>query len=557
MARDLFEEAGIAPPRDLFAEAGIVADVAKEAEPQQKSITERMFAPYISAGRALNNLAGSVVEPVAQMATGFMAKPISEVMGGAATAYDALTGAGNGDAPTGFKNEIQQSLTYEPRTAGGKFVSQKILAPIGSVIEAGAEKIGEGAQYVTGSEDIARGVKEAALQGVGFLGVKGGTKAAGSIEASNMAKLAALKEQQSLAALTDSIRVRGKSIGLIAPAEGRIKEGLAKMGGADPYISIKNREIGTQAIAKDVGLGKGAIYDADISSRVGELTKDYANVQKALGKEVGISLDFKSGVNDMLSPMKAKFAQDPKAFSALSSSIELLEQQLKPIVDANGKMVKQNMSSSIVMDKIKQLRSDARKYAKDTTGDPAKTEIAKTNYELANLYEDLIEKSLGNKKALLEKFRDSRKQLSQINMIESALMDDGLIDLQKLASVVGRYKGNQKYVTGNIETVAKFANTFRDVTKPIVKSGLPTPTRWETVAAMGGMGGALSTGSPAPLIFAAPMIARGVAPSLGEAGLLQGSPASYNLSTLRQAAPYGAQAGLMGGAFSPYIEERK
>lgn len=565
MPRDLFEEAGItqgvsSQPRDLFAEAGITPDTTSSIPVKQQqptaSVMEKMWAPYLSLGRGLLNATGSVTEPIAQMASGYVAKPVSEIAGMAAIGSELVNPQG-GD-PEAFKRYVAERLTLQPRTEGGKFVSQKILAPIGSLgslIESGAEKIGEGAKYVTGSDIAASGIKEAALQGVGFLGVKGAPKAASAIKAQNAMKAAALKEQQAFAAQTNAIRASGQKIGLIAPAEGALKEGISKMGGADAYLSIKNREAGTWAIAKDVGLGKGAISDADLARRVAELSKDYANVEKAIGKNVGITLDFKAGVNEMLVPMKARFAQDPKAFSALSPSIELLEQQLKPVVNERGRLIKQNVSTPIVMEKIKQLRSDARKYAKDATGDPAKAKIAETNYELAGLYEDLIEKSLGNKTALLEKFRDSRKKLSQIHVLDAARMDDGLLDLQKLAGVIGRYKTNQKMVTGNLKTVSEFANTFKEVTKPIVKSSLPSPTRWETVAAMGGVGGAVAAGNPAPLIFATPMMTRAIVPALAERGLLQGAPASYDLSLLRRTAPYAVETGMLSGAFSPYIKD--
>lgn len=505
----------------------------------------------------LNELAGTVVEPAMQMGSGYLGSAVANIAGTAAAASDYLTGNIEGD-PEGFKRYIQDKLTYEPRTVGGKFVSQKVLAPIGGVIESGAEALAKPLSF--GNEIAESGLKEAALQGVGFLGVKGAPKATSTLREMNMAKATKLTEQKALDEIKNSIRRKGNDIGMIAPASGAVRETLEKVGGVEQHLSLKNREIATQKIAQDVGLKKGAISDADISYRVKELTTDYANVEKALGNGVPIKLDFKGGVSELLEPMKVKFAQDPKSFAALQAPIDLLEQQLKPIVNSSGKIVKQEIAPSIVMAKIKQLRSDARRFDKDTTGDPAKAEMASVNYKLANLYEDLVEKALGNKTALLEKFRNSRKQLAQIHVLDSARLADGLLDLQKLSSIVGKYGADKKMVTGNIKIAADFANTFKDVTKPITREQFSTPSRWELMASglgIGGVAGSASGGGLLPLVMAAPLAARAITPTLGKHGMLQGAIPNYQLSGARKALP-GIFGGAVGeAAFSPYIEEQK
>lgn len=527
---------------------------AKESPAVDKSelIKRELTSPF----RTLANVVGSVVEPAIQMGTGFLAKPISEIAGMAAAGRELISPIG-GD-PEAFKKDIANRLTYAPRTAGGKFVSEEILAPIGSVIGAGANKIGEGIKAVTGSDIAASGGQEAAMQAVGFLGVKGAPKVAGSIREASIAKADALSQQKALDAIRNKTRADGQSIGLIAPAEGAFKEGLSKMGGAEPHISLKNTQTSTNAIAKDVGLGKGAISDTDIASRVKALSKDYEIVTKALGDNVPLNKVFTDDVSAVLGPMKEKYLQDPKTFAALERPIELLEQQLKPIVDSSGALVKQEISSSIVMSKIRQLRSDARKFDKDTTGDPSKMAMAEANYKLANMYENLMEGVLSDsgKTALLDKFRDSRKQLAQIHLLDAARMPDGLIDMQRLSSLVGRYGADKKMVSGNIQIVSDFANTFKNVSKPISADRFATPSRWETVGAIGGIAGAPTTGG-ASLLFAAPMAARTITPSLAVRGMLQGKPSSYELWKARQLAPGAAQAGMLGAAFSPYLVEEQ
>lgn len=70
------------------------------------------------------------LEPAAHFISGMVAKPVSDIMGTAAAAHDALTGNQNGD-PEGFKQDIQSALTYQPRTETG----QGITAAVGAVMK--------------------------------------------------------------------------------------------------------------------------------------------------------------------------------------------------------------------------------------------------------------------------------------------------------------------------------------------------------------------------------------------------------------------------------------
>lgn len=513
-----------------------------QQSPDQPSLASRIAAPFQRLGNAVNNVAGAVVEPALQMATGFAAKPISEIAGMAAAGRELISPIG-GD-PEAFKQSIAEQLTYQPRTTGGKAVAQNVLAPIGGAIESGAEALTK--PFSGGSDIAAAGLKEAALQGVGFLGVKGAPKASASIRESNIVKAAALKEQQAVNALRDSIRKEGQQIGLIAPAEGIAKETLSKIGGADATISMKNRTTITNKLSEEVGLNKGAISDADITKRIGELSADYAVVEKALGAEVNITPKFKTEVGDMLQSMKDKYQENPSVFKGYEGAINTLEQQL----------TLQKLTPSTLMESIKKLRENARNIDKNPSATITEIDLAKTNYKLAGLYEDMIEQSLGNKKALLDKFRDSRTKLSKLHVIDSARMTDGLIDPQKLANVVGKYGDKKRMVTGNLKIAADFANTFKNVTKPISKSDLPTASRWEAMMAFGAGAGIPATGGGS-LLLASPMVARTVAPMLGERGLLQGKVPSYDISRLRKIAPEATRAGMLGTAFSPYIKEEE
>ena len=90
------------------------------------------------------------------------------------------------------------------------------------------------------------------------------------------------------------------------------------------------------------------------------------------------------------------------------------------------------------MDKIRQLRNDARKYDKDTMILQSRNGYYK--FKLANLYEDLIENSLRVWKTHL-KSSDARTQLSKFTLLRQH-GEQTLIDPEKLASV-GKYADNK------------------------------------------------------------------------------------------------------------------
>lgn len=83
--------------------------------PEAKAPEEKPKVEFGVGGEIL----GGVVEPVLAQATGFVAKPVSEVAGLAATGYEMATGGRNATQVPEFQKEVQRRLTYEPRTEAG------------------------------------------------------------------------------------------------------------------------------------------------------------------------------------------------------------------------------------------------------------------------------------------------------------------------------------------------------------------------------------------------------------------------------------------------------
>lgn len=137
--------------------------------------------PILPSGQrdysVLENVVGGIAEPIASMATGFAARPVSQVMGMSAAA------AGKED-PVGFQREAQREMTYEPRTPAGRSQYNPLnLIPglIGRGVNWAGEQLG-GIVAPPGSgpvrEAVGRGVTEAAEQAPGFIGIKAPVAAA-------------------------------------------------------------------------------------------------------------------------------------------------------------------------------------------------------------------------------------------------------------------------------------------------------------------------------------------------------------------------------------------
>lgn len=526
---------------------GEVLPFDKQVTQEQPSIASQISAPFLGVGRAANEIAGTIAEPVMQMGSGFAGSVLGNIAGLAAIPAHAagLTTR----EPEQVQRGIQEAMTYQPRTAVGQFVSQNILAPIGSAIESGAETIAAPIRGEASPSEL-RGMagsatKEAVLQGVGFLGVKGAPKVAAKVEASNAARLAELKEKSSFEASANRILKEGKDIGLIGPLseKSRVVAGYAN---PEYYIATKNTQTATKALADEVGI-KGPLTDDAVMTRVGELSQDYSNVAKALGNKVKITPEFKRDVASMMNDMTNKMRQNPTAYKGFGGVIDDLKTQLSL----------KEMDSSVLMDSIRKFRETARLAEKRKEIGMVEKEAGESSYKLANMYENMIEQKLSGKKALLDKFRESRKKLAQIHLLDSARMADDLIDMQRLGSVVGKYADVERPVTGAFKTVADFANRFRDISRPPSAMKAPAGGKWDIPVATAATIATALTGNPLAAIAAVPALGRPVISTLAERGMLQGKVPSYELSRLRRIAPSATRAGMLGTAFSPYVKEEQ
>jgi hypothetical protein len=143
------------------------------AQPQQ----QQRPAPRNLSTNPLANIYGALNETMLQAGSGMIAKPVAEVAGLAALAKEAMFGGG-GD-PKGFRDEVQNRLTYSPRTMAGAAVAESPFNPlniVGNVVGGAANLVGN---LVGGNQSgdtlqgmLGNAAREAVPQGLGLLGAK-------------------------------------------------------------------------------------------------------------------------------------------------------------------------------------------------------------------------------------------------------------------------------------------------------------------------------------------------------------------------------------------------
>lgn len=172
-----------------------------------------------------------IAENIANIGTGMIAKPISDIAGLAAMGANIFGGM-EGD-PAAFKQHVQESLTYSPRTAVGQTITESPANPvniignaIGSVSE-GAGNLVRGSQPGPVRQAAGDALQEAIPQALGIAGAKFGSKVKGptSIEkpASGVPNLKAMADNPAQEAITVESKptssVTGKAVDVPLPKE--------------------------------------------------------------------------------------------------------------------------------------------------------------------------------------------------------------------------------------------------------------------------------------------------------------------------------------------------
>ena len=284
---------------------------------------------------------------------------------------------------------------------------------------------------------------------------------------------AKMTKQQKLNAVRDDTLREGQAQGFVVtpgsvtPTVGNIL--LERIGGktrVEQLAGVRNQQVTDSLARRAVGLPDDAPLTRDTMRdiRAQEYTAGYAPLAN-IGRVVA-DADFKKALQDVTD-----------AFTGASKSFKGAAPQ-----DVQKLIKPYNVGDFDAADAIaatRTLRENARNNFQKGEGALGRAQIAVSNALEAQLERSLQAANNPQAAALLDEFRNSRKRMAVSHAIEDAIVEGtGSVDARKLASDL--QKG--KLLTGELETAAKFANTFKRV--------VTTPGAVGTPAAQtfGGMG---------------------------------------------------------------------
>ena len=265
---------------------------------------------------------------------------------------------------------------------------------------------------------------------------------------------AKMTKQQKLNAVRDDTLREGQAQGFVVtpgsvtPTVGNIL--LERIGGktrVEQLAGVRNQQVTDSLARRAVGLPDDAPLTRDTMRdiRAQEYTAGYAPLAN-IGRVVA-DADFKKALQDVTD-----------AFTGASKSFKGAAPQ-----DVQKLIKPYNVADFDAADAIaatRTLRENARNNFQKGEGALGRAQIAVSNALEAQLERSLQAANNPQAAALLDEFRNSRKRMAVSHAIEDAIVEGtGSVDARKLASDL--QKG--KLLTGELETAAKFANTFKRV----------------------------------------------------------------------------------------------
>lgn len=440
-------DASTGNPFDQFDRKKTPLQMAQE-QPQTpvQHALEAANAPYKAAASAASGIGASI------------AGGLSGLAQGAKNLFSPGMPAGD------RVRQIEDALTYQPNSVPANNIL-KVVSAIPNAIASGADKAGGAVTDVTGIPALGAATNTT-LQAIPQLLARGLRAPVKNMLAKATDDAAATASRNSL---RDTTLKEARDAGYVVPPShtggGFIAKRLESIGGkaaTDQEAALRNQEVTNKLVRQEAGLDPDKPISVEsLEKRREQLAEPYRQI--------------------------AALDQNKQRYSPYSS--------------------KPNASAKALAD-LKDARFNANAYFKhfDIAGDPESLKKARA----ADLEADQIEKYLetraqaANRPELVDQLREARKQIAKTFDIERALnVADGNVD----AKILGRALDRGRPLTGNLKTIAKFAEAFPKYAR--VGTNVPTPgvSKLEPVAsAAAGMAGAATLGPAGAAAAALPLL---------------------------------------------------
>ena len=357
--------------------------------------------------------------------------------------------------------------TYAGAAAVGALIgaAQPVSSDEGGILETKAENAATGAAF-------------------GAAGQAVGKMAGNAINRIAVRRAAAQAGRQAASAEKNATLAAAQEAGYVVPPAategnmtGKILSGLSGKAKTEQLARIRNQRATNDLARNALGLGDDVSITPEVTqavrrsafesgyrplSNLGEVTTDetYNNTLNAIiRRNAGASRSFPdAATNDIAA------AVEPYRVALFNSDDAL--QQIQVLRDAAGDAFRQGNS-----------------------------QLGKAYREVSGALEDQLERSIDSKE-MLGAFREARRLMAKSHTVEEALVvGTGNVDATKLAAAL--QKG--KPLTGDLETIGKFANAFRDSAR--TPSGADANPLTVLDFASGGFGAGLSASTPAGAIL--------------------------------------------------------
>jgi hypothetical protein len=432
--------------------------------PDQMPGSRQTYTAAEVPGAALQNLpasaqrfASGVVGGVQQLATSPV-ETISSLVGGA---LDIGAGALQNVLPQNVVDVINK-FDFDPNSAKR---AVEMANRAGGVI---AKRYGsyENVKRTLAEDPVGAAADLSTLLGVGAIGTGSQVLSRASTLTNPLTAVTApvtavakrgqakMTKQQKLNAVRDDTLREGQAQGFVVtpgsvtPTIGNML--LERIGGktrVEQLAGVRNQKVTDSLARRAIGLPDDAplTRDAMRDIRAQEYAAGYAPLAN-IGRVVA-DADFKQALQDVTD-----------AFTGASKSFKGAAPQ-----DVQKLVKPYNVADFDAADAIaatRTLRENARNNFQKGEGALGRAQIAVSNALEAQLERSLQVSNNPQAAALLDEFRNSRKRMAVSHAIEDAIVEGtGSVDARKLASDL--QKG--KLLTGELETAAKFANTFKRV----------------------------------------------------------------------------------------------
>lgn len=419
------------------------------------------------------NKSGSagLVDTGLALGTGAVAAPLSGLAGIAGTLLPGKQGQG-----ARWTENVQNALSYEPRTDIGKGLTKAIAYPFQKLAE-GADVAGAASAEGTNSPLVGAGVNTA-LQSVPMvLGRVGG---AGRAVAASEAKAAAMRLKNAPA---DAATTAAKEAGFALPPSqvnpSMLNKAVEGFGGklkTAQDLSIQNQPLVVSKAKKGLGLPDDVPLTAET---LATLRKDAGKAHERVRSAGEVVTDpvYAQALDKVVAPFERAAKDFPDAAR-------------KDILDSVKAHRREKFDSSSAVDQISILRekADAAYMAKDKKAGKAYKEIAGALEEQLGRHLEAI----GSPADVLKDFRNSRETIAKTYTVQKHLGPSGEVDAVGLA----RELAKGKPLSGELKTIAEFGKNFPKAAQlPSKIGGVSMSPLDHGVAGASALGG-IATGHP-------------------------------------------------------------